>query len=167
MTLEELEKKYAELGKQIEQMKAEKEWPQNGSTYFYIDHYLTATDESWTGNPWDEDQKQSGNFFRTEEEAQAVADLIDPKRLAAEARVRKIIAEERGDWRPDWKDSEQAKHTLYYNCVLDWVTAAALDYFLRNEDEALYFPESAKEAILNRVDPEDVKLMLGVKTCEQ
>ena len=73
-TLEELEKKYKELGEEIEKLKAEKEnepWkPKDGEEYWFIYHSGAVLSISWHGEPVDEKRYAIGNVFKTEEEAE-------------------------------------------------------------------------------------------------
>ncbi len=74
--LAQLEAKYAELGAEIEKLKAEKtEWPKVKDSYFAIDasgigvHLL-----KWCGDANDRGFLNIGNCFRTREEAEAERD---------------------------------------------------------------------------------------------
>ena len=109
--LQELEKKYKELGEEIERLKNEgKVWkPKEDEKfyYFYGGGELSSAlfDEDYENRHW-----TFGNCFKTEAEAEAMVEKIkiytELKRLAEEIKTEPI----------DWKKSTQKKHRIFY----DW-----------------------------------------------
>lgn len=63
----------------------EKPWPQTGDNYFYILENGAIHNRFFYGDKYDRAMRDYGNFFRTEEEAEAMADKIKTllKELAA------------------------------------------------------------------------------------
>lgn len=119
--LEELKKKYAELGEEIERLEKSKtkRWrAEKGGVFFWID----SNNDTWIcceDNCIADDKRyKSGNYFKTEEEAQAEAE-------------RRIIYQELSDLalelnngvEIDWKNRGQQKYSLVYdyeNEFVDW-----------------------------------------------
>lgn len=105
--LEELKKKYAELGAEIEKLeKCEK--PKKGDSYYVIDNdgdILCAIE--WENRTLDEARYEFGNVFKAEEEAEAVAEKLkiytQLKRLAKEINTEPV----------DWEKEEQKKYCFY------------------------------------------------------
>lgn len=118
--LEELEKKYKELGEEIERLKcksAERWRADYGCEYFYIDD--DGDIQSEQDNDWgcDEYRFNIGNYFKTEEEACKVLDKIliynKLKDLALKLNEGKTI---------DWKDDTQEKFCIYFSNVANRLT---------------------------------------------
>lgn len=108
--LEELEKRCKELGEEIERLKNEgKRWkPKNRETYYCVGTNSTIQTYTWSGVSYDERIYDFGNCFKTEEEAEAVAEKIkiyqELKRLAEEINTEPI----------DWDNEEQDKYYICY-----------------------------------------------------
>lgn len=85
--LEELEKKYKELGEEIERLKAEKEnevcKPKKGDKYWTISYSGGVISSVWHGDAVDEARYLLGNVFKTQEEAEFRAEQL---RVEAELR---------------------------------------------------------------------------------
>lgn len=122
--LEELEKKYKELGEEIERLKTqsgERCRANFGCEYFYIDDGgdIQADDDHDWG--CDEIKFDMGNYFKTEEEAKKVLDkiLIYNKLRDLALRLNKGEA-------IDWKNYNINKYYIYAHCrndgenKLDW-----------------------------------------------
>ena len=88
-TLEELEKKYKELGEEIDKLKAEKEnepWkPKDGERYWFVSHSGGEESTIWDGVPVDVRMYELGNVFKTKEEAEFRAE-----QLKVEAELRRF-----------------------------------------------------------------------------
>lgn len=111
--LEELEKKYKELGEEIERLKTQSAVRCRvdfGCEYFYIDE--DGDIQSEEDNDWccDEYRFNIRNYFKTEEEAYKVLDKIliynKLKDLALKLNEGKTI---------DWEDNTQEKFYIYYD----------------------------------------------------
>lgn len=78
--LETLEKKYKELGEEIERLKSEKEnelgKPEHGDAYWFISHSGEVKPSIWYGDVTDEIRYELGNVFKTEEEAEFKVEQI-------------------------------------------------------------------------------------------
>ena len=95
----------------IEEVKENKRWrAAKCSDYFYVasngelcsihEHYDTTDDFRYS----------TGNYFKTQEEAQAYKD-----KLIATQRLTDIINEKNGDWVADWKNLYQSKWMVVKN----------------------------------------------------
>lgn len=71
MKLEELEKKYKELGEEIDRLKACKKGFRSGDTYYFVNPSAIIACNPWTDHYVDKDRFKAGNAFKTEEEARA------------------------------------------------------------------------------------------------
>lgn len=161
--IEELERKIKALSGELETFKATREvekdeWPKEGEGFYYfrsgggVEYGVVYTDKV------DADLKSMGNCFRSKEEAEkAVA------RIKATERIRKIIKEERGGWRPDWDDFGQEKYYLGYRYYAPNGIYSTHTYCVQSFADEFYYPVNARVKVEARADPEDVKLMLGVK----
>ena len=63
----------------------EKLWPQKGDRYFYITAFGTISDLVFDGQKFDREIWDSGNFFRTREEAEAALERVKKALRAADA----------------------------------------------------------------------------------
>ena len=119
--LEELEKKYEELGKEIEKLKSqsgERCRADFGCEYWYIDDggdIISDDDNDWG---CDEHRFNIGNYFKTEEEALKYVDkILIYNKL-------KDLAERLNDGETiNWNDSNQQKWRIYFD-----TSAKRLDY---------------------------------------
>jgi len=112
MNLKELEHKYKEMGEEIERLKNQpnkKRWRAEKDEKYYL--------ITWTGvvhfdyendDRVDNYQYGTGNYFRTEEEAELKRD-----RDLATQRVLDALREAEGDWVADWDDKDQGKCIPY------------------------------------------------------
>lgn len=109
--LEELEKKYKELGEEIERLKNEgKVWkPKEDEDYWVIEPDGDVFGSNWDDCPQERAMYSMGNCFKTEEEAEAMAEKIkiytELKRLAEEINTEPI----------DWGNVNQIKHYIMYD----------------------------------------------------
>lgn len=109
--LQELEKKYKELGEEIERLKNEgKVWkPKNGELYYHLTGSANFDNDTWNEHPVDKSRDSIGNCFKTEKEAISVLEKIkiytELKRLAEEINTVPI----------DWENRNQNKYYIEYN----------------------------------------------------
>lgn len=109
--LEELKKKYEELGEEIKRLESRKRWrAEEYDDYFYVNSFgnINSTQEENDEN--DNFVYKSRNYFKTEEEAQKHADQIhtyyDLMDLAEELNNGKEI---------DWSNCIQNKYYIYFD----------------------------------------------------
>lgn len=122
--LEQLEKKYIELGEEIERLKATPSKKRERSTknkhYWFITSIYDIQKTVETGYVVDEDRFAMGNYYYSEAEALKARD-----RRLAEQRIFDALREHEGDWAVDWNDFDQNKYYAFYNhedekfCI-DW-----------------------------------------------
>lgn len=109
--LDELKKKYEELGKEIKRLEKGGRWRgEKGDTYYFI-HNNGHVYTSYEGDDSIDDFRYKiRNYFKTEEEAQEHLDNINTyfelKDLAEELSDREEI---------DWNSGRQDKYYLYYD----------------------------------------------------
>lgn len=116
--LEELKKKYEELGKEIERLenqKKNKRWRADKmDRYFYISNNKEIVVAYETGDTIDNFRYKSRNYFKTEKEAQQYLDNLgiyyDLMDLAEELNNGEKI---------DWNDITQTKHYIGYDFSLN------------------------------------------------
>ena len=116
MTKQELESKIEELQKQLNELKNLKieepkgKWmPAEDEQYYHIDEDLEIESEFFDDDEYDNNLIKLGNCFKTEEEAQFVADKIKYTLMF------KNYVEEHSD--PlDWENHQQEKWSIYYDC---------------------------------------------------
>lgn len=112
--LEELKKKYAELGAEIERLEKQKEnkrWrAEKNEEYYYIDT-AGEIDESHEANDIIDDFRyKTRNYFKTEQEAQEHLDKINTYWELMD------LAEELNNGEEiDWEDDSQVKNFIEYN----------------------------------------------------
>lgn len=113
--LEELEKKYKELGEEIEKLKKQgKAWkPEKEESYYAIYGDGNIDRATWHDSISGNKRYAIGNCFRTKEEAEATVEKIkiytQLKRLAEEINTEPI----------DWKNERQWKNEIVYNASTD------------------------------------------------
>lgn len=110
MNIEEIENKIKELQEEVEKLKKEKNSKKRrvgmGEHYYYIDanNLVTETYEGYTKG--DNTKYNIHNYFKTEEEAQAVVDNIKTHIELME------LAEELNTEPIDWNDGKQNKYLI-------------------------------------------------------
>mgnify|MGYP000816198308 FL=1 len=113
MKLQELEKKYEELGKEIEKLKNQKKgkrWkPDCGEEYYFIGLFGGVCEFSWNNCPQDNYLYSQGNCFKTRHEAEEHLENLKTK-----AELRALAEELNGDEVIDWNDGEQWKYCIFY-----------------------------------------------------
>lgn len=109
--LEELKKKYKELGEEIEKLENEsKVWkPENGEQYWYLTSDGDMDVDDWGDWECDNARYEIGNCFKTETEAEVMLEKFqiytELKRLAEEINIEPI----------DWDNFRQNKYRIKYN----------------------------------------------------
>lgn len=104
MTVEQLEKKIAELQKQVNEMKDEKIWkPLRGETYFYVDDDGTIEEDTNNELRIDLDKINFGNCYQTEKKAEFEANREKYIRL-----FRQYVEQHTAPL--DWNNHNQSKH---------------------------------------------------------
>lgn len=116
--LEELKKKYEELGKEIERLEKQKEnkrWrATNDTRYFILDSWGRIISVTDALGPSDEFRYKTRNYFKTHEEAQRYLDNINTYYDLMD------LAEElNGNEKIDWKNTRQEKIYICYDYVND------------------------------------------------
>ena len=115
--LEELEKKYKELGEEIERLKAQSGGRCRGDfgcEYWYIDgdgDIQSDNDKKWG---CDEYRFNIGNYFKTEDEAYKVLDKILIYNKLRDLALRLNEGEP-----VDWKDVQQCKYYIFYSDICE------------------------------------------------
>ena len=133
MEINSLKQRISELEEQVKQ---EKEFPQYGKNYWYVDDDAEVTDSEWDGGDWDQVRMSVGNVFKTKEQAEFVVE-----KLKVEAELRKFSRPFKyGDWNFEilWNNHEN-------NTELDWsgyVVRQSVIYFESGE-----IAEKAIEAV--------------------
>ena len=82
MEINSLKQRIVELEKQVEQ---EKEFPQFGDDYWYVDSDTDVLDVAWYGGEYDQGRLSINNVFKTKDQAEFVAE-----KLKVEAELRKF-----------------------------------------------------------------------------
>lgn len=109
--LDELKKKYEELGKEIKRLEIGERWRgEKGNIYYYIDDdgYIYASNEN--KDSIDDYRYKTRNYFKTEEEAQAYLDNINTYYELMD------LAEELNNGEEiNWDNNNQVKYLLVYD----------------------------------------------------
>lgn len=78
--LPDLQRKYEELGTEIEALEQKQSWPKAGDRYFYVryvnSHGPSISHHEWQNDDVDRRYRTAGNCYRTCEEAHAKAEQI-------------------------------------------------------------------------------------------
>lgn len=128
MELEELKKKYAELGAEIERIEKGQQgrWkPEENVLYYFIDGSNRVINGCWGNRFIDEVRYEIHNCFKTKEEAQAKADKIKIYCQLYDLAERLNKGE-----KIDWKDNK-IKCSIFYNYVTKQLE---LDYYSSVQD---------------------------------
>lgn len=137
--------KLEELKKEAEMQKKQEEW-KFGEKYFYISQSGRVICEMFTEHRTDIARKNFGNFFRTRERAEQVAEKM--RLLLRLEQLHDMICP---DYVPDWNNDGELKFCLAHHCDDDcWF----VDYFNVTQYPTVYFDteENAQKAaeILNK-----------------
>lgn len=84
--------------------------PEYDEGYFYVSGYGIVGSNVWINAYIDNGYYEIGNCFKTEEEADFALE-----KLKVEAELRRFT-EENNEYEIDWKDDDQEKWFMYYNC---------------------------------------------------
>lgn len=84
--------------------------PKEGEQYFYNNNCGNTAEGRWCSDFIDGNRLSINNIFPSYQLAQKEVD----KRRATQ-RVRNYIADNFGVFKPDWKDGEQAKYSVFYD----------------------------------------------------
>lgn len=114
--MEELEEIKKDLEEALKKVNAKLEEDEGkdiyGKEYWILN---TAGDIQWCENfndQVDKFRRKIGNYFKTKEEAEEYLEDLKVK-----AEIKKIAKELNGDREIDWDNEDQAKYSLFYNCV--------------------------------------------------
>ena len=153
------------LGGWLEEIKTEpdyKRWRADfGGKYYFVYSFGNVLEDKEHETPGDNDRYNIGNYFKTKEEAQAVADYL--KALA-------VVRDDAKGFKPDWADDGQSK---YYVCYLHEREGLCLfdDVIRRHADNGVfglpYFEtqEDAKASIEKH--EKEWKIIFGIKDKEE
>lgn len=124
----------------------------DGERYFYINWRGDVERTSWDGTPGDEEVREWGNCFITEEVARQEVDRCKAK---------VILLQDTKGFEPDWKDREQAKWCVVYDYELG---DFEVDCFDGRIDFGVIYFATEKDAYLSIRDHREEWLKyLGVK----
>ena len=159
MKIEKLEAKVKELQEKIKKLKKQKStrWrAEENRTYWYITGFLDIDWASEHGIVLDNEYYNLHNYFKTEEEAQAVADNIKTHIELME------LAEELNTEPIDWKNTEQDKFCLYYEAKSNEIGQS--DEWILIFANTVYCTNSAfKDEAIKRIGEERlIKYLKGV-----
>lgn len=140
--IEELKKKTQELQKEleIEKAKTEIECPfEERERYFVLCNDGRVSSDCWEDYDCELDQLSQGNIFKIKEEAENERD-----KRALLTRFRQFRDKCNGDWKPDWKDTDEEKYWILFkhkSSELVWSWYAYLQPFdsfgcFKNKEDA-------------------------------
>ena len=101
--------KLEELKKEAEMQKKHEEW-KFGEKYFYISQSGRVIQEMFTEHRTDIARKNFGNFFRTRERAEQVAEKM--RLLLRLEQLHDMLCP---DYVPDYEDDDEVKYHVYFN----------------------------------------------------
>lgn len=159
MKLEELEKKYEELGKEIDKLKksGKKRWraEKNGYYYYIGGDGIVYVSEDKYGNI-DNFKYLSGNYYKTEEEGERAVRrnlLIQKYKDFIDEITEELI---------DWNDTEQNKYCLM------WVLNAKQEFctWYKAQGSLYTTNENLLELARERFTEEELRVIIGVEINE-
>lgn len=147
--LDELKKKYEELGKGIKRLENGERWRSNGLDRYY---FITTTEEIEQCNECydmvDNYRYKTRNYFKTREEAQKHLDNINTyyelMNLAEELNNEKKI---------DWNNYEQEKYCLFYDYE-DKIVWQAWNRFSKEVGQIYCLDENFLDKAIERIGKE-------------
>lgn len=152
MELDELKKKYAELGAEIERLESDR-WPRVGDEYYIIDLFGNVDESCRIGE--EDVEYLYRRVFRTCEAAETYK-LVQDR-----------LVELRGEWKPDWNDPQQPKYHLFYNHVKKVFNVKKVfkpsTYHYIQVQGAEYMPEHAAKTLLEEFTTEEIKIWAGIE----
>lgn len=112
MNLNELKKKYEDLGNEIKRLESKGPWkPEAGEKYYSLDFIGKIVNNLlWNYDTIDSGLYARGRVFRTKEEAQAWSD--DELAYYELLRAAQVIND---GWVPDWSGDDTLKFSFFYN----------------------------------------------------
>lgn len=117
-SLEELKKKYEELGKEIERLEKEKKnkrWrARYDGEYFFVNSECMEDNSTEWRDETDDARHQIGNYFKTREDAQKVANKIKTY-----VELKQLAEELNGDEKISWLNCFQTKYYINYAYCYD------------------------------------------------
>lgn len=150
--LEELKKKYEELGEEIEKLekqKSNKRWrATNDIRYFILDSWGRIISVTDVLGPSDEFRYKTRNYFKTHEEAQRYLDNINTYYELMD------LAEELNNGeKVNWNDMIQSKYYIYYNFNTDKLQQTSMSY-IKNVGQIYSLNENFLDIALKRIGKE-------------
>jgi hypothetical protein len=103
-TIAELDRQIAAL--QAQKAELEKQWPQCGDYYVYLNADGYPWTARWGSDDTDRNRQKIGNTFRTTNDAE-----LRQQQMIVTQKLRDI----RGDWKPDWNNGEWDKFFIQYD----------------------------------------------------
>ena len=124
--------------------------------YWYIHDNCSILSEAEYNYHLDNARWKSGNYYRTEEEAE-------------KARDRQLALMRLKDWaltntpfEPDWKDLEQEKWNVYYDYNFD-ILSYNVSFHTKHQTELPYFKSMEDVRRFIEENEEDLKIVFGVE----
>ena len=111
--LEELKKKYEELGKEIERLENQSEvnWRAKlNEMYFYINEYGDIAYEFENDSEFDDNAYKTGNYFKTEEQAEKILDKVN-----IYVKLKRLAAKLNNGIKIDWNNKKQIKYYITFS----------------------------------------------------
>lgn len=116
--------------------------------YFFIDSDGRIEEDLHNGFGIHDDRFETGNYFKTREQAERYAKKEKARRL-----LQQYADQVNGDWEPDWRSSTQGKYYIFYNyknkqhyVCCEHVYNSGLSYF-KTEELALQAIEDMREQL--------------------
>ena len=134
--LEELQKE-AEAQKEQEELKPWK--PERGEEYFTIGNSVDVFQYTYYEDSIDESNIQFGNYFRTEERAEQVAEKM--RLLLRLEQLHDMLCP---DYVPDYEDDDEVKSHVYFDHSLDRYD---ISYSTRRENPCMVAFDTKKNAL--------------------
>ena len=146
MEINSLKQRISELEQQVEQ---EKDFPQYGKDYWYVDDDAEVTDSEWDGGDWDQVRMSVGNVFKTKEQAEFVVE-----KLKVEAELRKFSRS---------FECGEINHYIFLNTDNECLDVVGLSY--SQYQGTIYFEseEKAQQAIQSVGEERIKKYIFGVE----
>lgn len=155
----EKEKKILELSNEIDKLKQELEelqdksyeisYPESGAEVYYFDDYTGELEKRSfdKDDGYDKYLYEIGLYFQTEQQAEQF--------IKEQTLIKKIkcwAKEQQGDWKPDWRNSEQMKHII----ILNYNELSIWDYYGNNVFSKLPYFKSQEiaQACINEFEDE-------------
>lgn len=132
-------------------------WPKIGDKYYYFDHCSTIGSGLYFNDRVDEYQKETGNMFKTKEEAEQALD-----KQKAKVRIINRIKElnDSVGWVCDWSNNSYIKCHLFYNNLNKMISSTGV-YEFQDTPTELYFSREVADQVVKDCG-EDYKIYLGV-----